>query len=284
MAHKGIADPAICEIDICACDGVITLPNDVGTILAVNVGGHPTLVRDEYFHFHINGPGDEECHPCSMTDELGMHCTIRDPSAPVYLVAELDSALDNNKQIRLFGWDVDNKRIWTPDANGIMRDGFLVPTIYGNPTRSSIAPPINRIDRIQKDVTAGFVKLIAVDQNTLQGHTLIGYYQPNETDPQYRRIRVARHAWARIKYKKANPELTSINDWIPIDNREALLQFLKAVKYDLLDRHDVAASAEAVGVQLMNEEATSKRPKNVLSGPSILYTSWPANTSESMFY
>ena len=284
LANKGIFDPQIAEIDICVCNGTVTLPADVGTILAVNVGGRPSLVRDQYFAFHINGPGDEECQPCEMTDELGMVCTIRDPSAPVYLVAELDSSADNNKSIRVFGWDVDGKRIWTPNANGEMQDGFLVPTIYGNPTRSSIAPPVNRIDRIQKDVTKGFVKLIAVDQNTLQGHTMIGYYQPNETNPQYRRIKVKAHSWVRIKYKKANPELTSLTDWIPVNSREALLQFLKAVKFDLLDRHDLASAAEAAGTKLINDEATSKRPKQVLTGVQVLYADWPHQAGESLFY
>lgn len=271
-------------MDICAYDGCITLPADVGTILAVNVGGHPTLIRDEFFHFHLNGPGDDECHPCAFTDELGMHVTLREPSKPIYLVCELDSAADNNKQIRVFGWDVDGKRIWTPDPNGTMQDGFLVPTIYGNPTRSNAAPAISRFDRIHKDVTSGFIKLIAVDEVTLQGHTMIGYYQPNETDPKYRRIRVKGHSWVRIKYKKANPNVTSMTDWVPVDNQEALGQFLKAVKYASLDRNDLAASAEAVGVKLISDEATSKRPKNVLSGPQVVYSEWPASVGEAMFY
>ena len=284
LANKSIIDPSVASMDICAYDGCITLPSDVGTILTVNVGGHPTLIRDEWFHSHLNGPGDDECHPCDFTDELGMHCTLKEPSAPVYLVCELDSAADNNKQVRVFGWDVDGKRIWTPDANGNMQDGFLVPTIYGNPTRTNAAPPIARFDRIHKDPTNGFIKLTAVDQNTLQGHTLIGYYQPNETDPKYRRIRVKGQSWVRVRYKKANPNVTSMNDWVPVDNYEALGQFLKAVKYSSLDRNDLSEAAEAVGEKLINDEAQAKRPKNVLSGPQIIYSDWPADRGERLFY
>lgn len=284
MANKGIFDPAIAEMDLCVCDGCISLPSDVGTVLAVNVGGHPTLVRDEFFHYHINGPGDQECQPWELSDERGMHCTLRDPSAPVYLVTELTSAADNNRIVRVYGWDVDGKRIWTPDSNGVMQDGFLVPTIFGISTRSPVAPAINRIDRIHKDVSADFIKLVAIDPNTLAGHTLLGYYQPSETDPQYRRIHVKGQSWVRIKYKKANPEITSINDWIGINNREALLQFLKAVKFDLLDRHDVAGAAETVGTQLLNDEVTAKRPKNILTGPQIVHSDWPADQGERMFF
>ena len=122
MANKGIFDPAIAEADFCVCDGCISLPPDVGTVLSVNVGGHPTLIRDEFFHYHVNGPGDQECTPWDLSDERGMHCTLRDPSAPVYLVTQLAAAADSNRIVRVYGWDVDGKRVCTPDNLGVMQD------------------------------------------------------------------------------------------------------------------------------------------------------------------
>lgn len=282
--NKGIFSQAEGEMDLCVCDGCVTLPPDVYTVLAVNNSGMPTVLRDEWFRYHINGPGDEECQPAEFTTVQGEYCTIKDPSAPVLLVAEVESAVDNNKQIRVFGWDVDGKRIYTPGPSGSMLDGFLVPTVFGAPVPNPSAPAINRIDRIQKDITTGFIKLVAIDPSTLSGHTTIGYYQPNETLPRYQRLKVKGQSWVRIKYKKRDDEIRSTADFINCDNREAFLYMLKAVKLDLLDKHDVAKSAENVAVQLMNEEATSKRPKTALSGPQILYPNWPMENAESMFY
>lgn len=282
--NKGIADQSIGEMDICVCNGCVTLPSDVYTVLAVNNGGLPTVIRSQWFAYHINGPGDQECTPAQYTTVEGEYCTIRDPSKAVYLVAVLDSAADNNKTIRVFGWDANGQRIYTPDSTGAMQDGFYVPTIYGSPTRNAAASAINRIDRIDKALTNGFIKLVAVDPVTLSGHTLIGWYRPEETTPRYQRLKVKNQSWVRVKYKKRDDEIRSLNDWINIDNREAFLQMLKAVKQDLLDRHDIASAAEAVAVKLMNEEATAKRPKNELSGPQVLYSDWPFSQGETMFY
>ena len=282
--NKGIADASIGEIDLCVCNGCVTLPSDVYTVLAVNNGGLPTVIRNQWFQYHINGPGVEECTPAQYTTVQGEYCTIKDPSTAVYIVAELDSAADNNSEVRVYGWDVDGKRIYTPDGSGNMQDGFYVPTIFGTPTRNPGAPAILRIDRIDKEVTKGFIKLVAVDPVTLAGHTLIGYYRPEETSPRYQRLHVKNQSWVRVKYKKKDDEIRSINDWINIDNREAFLQMLKAVKQDSLDHHDLADAAEQVAVKLMNEEATAKRPKTELSGPQILYTDWPFNQGERMFY
>jgi len=282
--NKGIADASIGEMDLCVCNGCVTLPMDVYTVLAVNNGGLPTVIRNQWFSYHINGPGDMECTPAQYTTVTGEYCTIKDPSEPVYLVAELDSALDNNKKVRVYGWDVDGKRIYTPNSLGNMQDGFYVPTIYGSPTWNSITPPVNRIDRIDKDVTNGFIRLVAVDPATLSGHTLIGLYRPEETSPRYQRLRIKNQSWVRIKYKKKDDEIRYLTDWINIDNREAFLQMLKAVKQDSLDHHDLAESAEAVAVKLMNEEATSKRPKQELSGPQVLYTDWPFQSGETLFF
>jgi len=282
--HKGISDLTVYNLDLCCCDGCVTLPAEVYTVLGINVNGKPSMVRDQWFRYHIGGSGDEECLPCqNYSNEDGEWSTYKDPSAPVYLVAVTETAQDNNKKLRVYGWDVDGKRIYTTDPGGTLQDGFYVPTIYGSPVRNNEPPPIARIERIQKDVTVGFIKLLAVNTSDLSAHTMIGYYQPGETEPRYRRIRVPGQSWARVAYKKKDEEIRALTDWIAIDNREAFLYMLKAVKQDGNDRHDLAAAAEAVAVKLMNEEAEAKRPKHELSGPQVIYADTPQGT-ERMFY
>ncbi len=260
----------IAVMDLCVCDGCMSLPADVGTILAVNNGGMPTLIRDQWFQYHINGVGTDCCQPCGYTDELGQASTFRDPSGPVNLVAVVENALDSNSFLRVFGWDEDGKRIYTTGANGVLEDGFLVPTLIGYSIPNPDAPAIARIDRVQKVATNGFIKLIAVDSTTGLSQTTIGYYQPWETNPSYRRIRVPDRSWIRIKYRKVDMEVRGASDWINIENREALLLLLKAIKFRLDNQIEQGRAFETEGMRLLSNQAESLRPPG-LQPPQILF-------------
>jgi hypothetical protein len=261
------------EMDLCVCDGCVTLPADVGTVLAVNNGGYPTLIRDQWFQFHINGPGSTCTIPWSYTDEVGPVVTYKDPSIAVNLVAVVEDATDAGIELRVFGWDEDGKRIYTEGAGGILEDGFLVPTSYGFSTVNSEAPPIARIDRIKKELTNGFIRLAAIDPDDNSVHTQIGYYMPWETTPSYRRIRVPDRSWLRIKYKRKDLEVRGEGDWINIDNREALLLLVKAVKFRLDNQLGQARDYELEGMRLLSNEAEALRP-NAISPPQMIFSDY----------
>lgn len=281
----GKFDVALGLMDLCVCDGCVTLPADVGTVLGVDNGGQPTLMRDQWFQFHANGPGIQQCVPWNYTDEMGPVVTFRDPAHPVMLVAEVESALDSNCSLRVFGWDKDGKRIYTPaTSTGILEDGFLVPTVFGFSIPNPDAPAIARIDRIQKAATNGFVKLIAVDQYTGDTRTTIGYYQPWETVPSYRRIRVGDRSWLRIKYRRKDLEVRGTGDWINIDNRQALLLLLKSVKFSLDNQLEQAQNFQIAGMKILSDEAESLRPP-AISGAQIIFSEGiPAGECDRMFY
>lgn len=271
-------------MDLCVCDGCVTLPADVATVLAIDNSGQPTILRDQWFQFHANGPGIQCNVPWNYTDEVGPVVTFRDPSSPVKLIAEVENSKDSNCTLRVFGWDVNGKRIYTTGPGGILEDGILVPTVYGFSEPNPDAPAILRIDRVQKAATNGFVKLIAVDQTTLASHTLIGYYQPWETAPSYRRIRVPDRSWLRIKYRRKDLEVRSASDWINIENRLALLLLLKAVMFSLNNQTDQAQKFEAEGMRLLSNEQEALRPPS-LDGPQIVFMDTPpAGDVDRMYY
>lgn len=285
ITQKGIFDASLGQLDICACDGCITLPNDVGTVLAANTGGMTTLIRDQWFSYHLNGPGDEGCCvPCQMMNEEGEVCTFKDPPSSAYLVAVTETALDNGVVLRVFGWDSNNKRIFTANpTTGVIEDGFIIPTIYGFPVISTNQPTIAKIDRIQKAVSKGYIKLVAIDSSTNLPQTTVGYYQPYETDPRYRRIRVGGNQWVRIRYKKKNMVIRSQSDWINVDNRQALLLALKAIRYRDQNQFALADQAEQQCAKALSEEAQSKAPPQALNTPQIMFNVWP-ECNEGIFY
>lgn len=283
IANQGIVDPLIGEMDIGVCDGCVALPPEVEVPLAVNIDGHPTLVRDEWFQYHINGAGSNKWCDWNYTDYLGRTSVFKNPSSPVRLVVEVESIKDSQAEIRVFGWDNDGKRIYSDDGSGTLTDGILVPAIYGFSVPHPTAPLIARIDRVQKSPTNGFVKLIAVEQDGTP-HTTIGYYRPDETNPDYARIRVPGRTWIRVKYKKKNFEIRSQNDWINIRNREVVILAAKAVHLRRKGAFDAARAAESEAVRILSNEADSLRPKGI-SPPQIIFDDFPkSDCDDRLFY
>ncbi len=284
IANQGILDPSIGEMSLCVCDGCVTLPNDVETVLAVNQASFPTLLRDEWFQYHANGPGTSGFQPWNYTDVLGANfCTYKDPSREVALIASVESAKDSNCLLRVFGWDKDGKRIYTTGSSGNLEDGFLVPTVFGFSEPNPAATLISRIDRVQKALTNGFVKLLAVNADGTP-HTQIGYYLPNETSPRYVRVRVGCQNWLKIKYKKRNFEVRSVNDWINVDNREALILAVKAVKERRKSNIELAKSLESESSRILAAEAQAKRPPGI-TPPQIIYSEGlPVGEIDRLFY
>lgn len=281
ISNQGILDPSLGEMDLCVCDGCVTLPSDVETVLAVNSSGAPTLLRDQWYQYHLNGTGSEGYTPFFYTDIIGQVATFRDPSHPVALVAEVESAVDSNKKLRVFGWDVNGKRIYTVGSNGTLEDGFLVPTVFGFSQPNLAAPLVARIDMIQKDLTNGFVRLLAVNEDG-SPHTLIGLYRPNETVPRYQRMHTQAKNWLRIKYKKRDFEVRTTRDWINIDNREVILLAVKAVNARRKDQVEKAIALESEAIRILNNEASSRRPPG-LSSPQIIYNEFPVE-QDRLFY
>jgi len=234
--------------DICAnYDQCVTLPREVETVIAVNIGGRPTFAHDQLFNFHLNGPGDCKT-PCSWTwqDQAAFHCTYRDLKDPALLVAYLQRPSDAGKRLIVFGYD-DKGYPLQREENGTWVEGYLVPTVYGYALPDSEAPLVSRITAVQKDVTDGVVRLSTTDDSGVTG-TLLGVYEPDERLPRYRRIKLSRPTtWARIAYLKKNPEITSRRDHVPMLSRIALLLAVRALKYynelDLGSAHTYEADA-----------------------------------------
>jgi hypothetical protein len=269
--NQGIFDATLGILETQVFNGTITLPPEVGTLLAVNHNGLPTLIRDQWFQFHANGPGATLFQPWTYTDELGPVVTYQDPQFPFSVSAVVENPSDSNCNLRILGWDPNNKRIYTPDANGNMQDGFLVPTSYGFTTSNPNCPAVGRIDRVIKDVTQGYIQLFANNIYNQNVALQIGYYQPWETVPAYRRIRVPNGTFLSIKYKRKDLVVRGCNDWINMDNREALILLVKAVKFRLDNQIDQAKAYEMEGVRLLSNEADQLRPKG-LDAPQVIFS------------
>jgi hypothetical protein len=100
---------------------------------------------------------------------------------------------------------------------------------------------VKSVAHIEKPITDGYVSLYAWDYGRSNDMTLIGQYHPTEINPQYRRIRIGKPcAWARIIYKVTNPSITSVYDFIPLEQERAIIAAVHAVDLEDKDFADQA--------------------------------------------
>lgn len=269
LNNKGLLDANLAQADFIVYDGLVTLPADVESVLAVMTNGKGTFMRSEWYQYSLSDVTDTtyetKMREIGFTVELGQVSTYRDPDEPFYVVAVLSTASDNNKLLKVYGWDANGDRIFSTGPNGETIDGFYVPTVFGSPARAAGIPALSRIDRVEKSETVGYVSLVAIKPSDNSVICEIGNYQPTETEPRYRRISVEENAWVRVKYRRKDFEVKSDADWVNLDNREALLQSCKAVKFAFDGQYALSQSADAEATRLMRDMAAARNPGLVAS-------------------
>ncbi len=247
----------------------VTLPREVQTVIGVNIAGQPVAGFDQLFEFHLNGPGS--CRTVcewKWLDQQRNHSTYRDLIFPAKLVAYLQLPDDNGKQLVVFGFD-SKGQVLRRFENGQWINGYRVPTIYGYGIPDAEAPLIARITGVFKDRTAGSVRLSTVDDSGTTG-TLLAVYEPDETLPQYRRIKLNRSCnWVRIAYLKTNPTFFSRFDHVELNSRMAFLLAMTARKMFKDLRADEAHSYEADAARLEIEAQMKLEPPTYMP-PQIL--------------
>jgi len=268
-------DPYLGEMDICSDEcGLVTLPAEVGAILAVNVGGFPAQFRNGWYQYHINGPGslNNSIGSSSVAGSLGIGPSLgwswQPNVSPVmqqlkqwsYVAAFVEDPIDGNGTLSLqvFGDTMDagynEKAVITIPVSGPSSPGVLVPLLVGYAATDPNATQFRQITRVIKPMTRGYVKLIGFPGvQQAQGVTL-GYYGPNETAPLYRQIKVGSPCnWVRLKYRRSEIRFVNDTDIIPLPSKHALINLIKAVR--LSDTNNLQASDQYVAnaVQLLLE-------------------------------
>ena len=263
-------NPYLGDMDICSdhC-GRVTLPSEVGTILACNVGGFPANFRNGWFQYHINGPGSSRAGfangvvgpVCNYTwDDKGVHACLQDIDEWSYLAAFVEDPIDGNGslQLQVMGDTMDplynEKAVITVPPSGPSQPGIFIPLLTGWAATDPLATQLRRVTRVIKPVTRGYVKLIAFAGVNQGAGKTIGYYAPNETAPAYRRIHVnAKCEWVRIKYRRSEIRFIYDTDIIPLPCMQALIMLLKAVKKYDKDNKEGGDAYMTSAVQLLLE-------------------------------
>jgi hypothetical protein len=266
-------------IDVCAdCDGLVTLPWFVGTVLAVNAGGQPTWFRNSWYEFHINGLGSANrgCgNQCgwgwlNTSDDMLWSPVLQDLKQWSCVAAICEDSIDGsqNPPLNLIvqGETMDShgnqKMAITIPATGPSMAGVFVPLLNNYAATDPAATMFKRITQISKPVTRGYVKLIGFPPTQNGNGVTLGYYGPNETQPRYRRIRVANKCpWVRVRYRRAEVPLVDDYEILPIASTQAMLDLIRVVKLRETNNGDEADKMLARVVNLLGKiEAITEGP------------------------
>lgn len=277
LNSKGLIDAMHGEIAVCVCGNFVTLPREVDTVLATQIDGNPSLIRNEWFTYHLNGPGNTGWTPYRMTDVLGRNfCTFRDPDRPVYLAARARAAADQNARLRVYGYAENGERIYGLDADGNQSDGFIVPVIFSTTQLSwnSAVPAIARIEHISKDVTTDTIDLVAIDPDTHEVISKVGEYRPDETTPAYTRIRVPQEEVVRVKFRRRDFDVRGDDSWINCDNRQAFILACRAISARMDGKLRDAREYEAEATRLLNEDRAAQKHGGI-APPQVVFSDKP---------
>lgn len=148
--------------------------------------------------------------------------------------------------------------------------GRIVPSNTGTGVQSMIQVldnfSVQRITRIAKSASNGFIKLYAWDSGRETALTLIGNFYPDEVSPIYRRIKIGVCcAWVRMRYRRRIFKITSLADFIPVKSKQAILMMMQALKLYRSEFSDAAQKLESKAVDFMNEEQSASDGPDVVT-------------------
>jgi hypothetical protein len=254
----------------CAFDGYITLPREVETVLAANINGFPAWPRDKWFIHHLNGPG---CYSKinafhEFYDEVGQVSTFRDMPWPGYLIGVPESVADEGKLMLVYGYDVNDKELYHTDGDGNVVKGIRVPITLAAIPVFPDPVVVKSITRVVKGDTVGGVRLWAQDYNGIEPVTLLGYYYPDEREPQYKRMRFPKESEVYITFRRKTLDVKTQADWIPFESKVALLMMLNSLRRMYQGNLQEAQLFEEKAVTLLREEELAKKVRGS-TGPQI---------------
>lgn len=259
----------------CVYDGCVVWPRQVGSVLAMNVCGHPTMPANRWYDFM---QWDGLCSDWATAfnrrwrGNLGRGVSINDRTMPVFnpipcgqdrlIRIYIDNPEDVGKTIRIYGIDGNGQALTSERDDGTVQDGVVLTLAlpYVEP-----AFFFRRIDRVVKDQTLSRIRVYQLDTNSV--HYDMAIYEASETSPDYFRTRVhVRNSTGTCPtmitalVKLAFIPVHFNDDLVLIENVDALRDMVMSIK--LKENGDIVGSraAEQSAFRELNYELRNRMP------------------------
>lgn len=235
----------------------VSLPRYVDTVLALNINRRRANPLNSWFEFNRMGQsslGQQDWQPFdSWTDIKETAVLLRDLQYTVKLGVDVDLDEDLGVEVRISGY-YQGKRVQTQGVNGETLDYAVIPASADGAT---LAPfNFDRIERVWKTETKGYVKLISYDING-KNPIVVGYYWPDETEPNYHRIRVpSTCSTVRIMYRRRELKFSTLTDPLHLKIGSAVVEQVRAKYLRIAPKPDLqgAAVAEKLALTWLEDE------------------------------
>jgi hypothetical protein len=189
---------------------------------------------------------------------MGEYPTMNSLNGAQRIVAIPEDSDDDDTEIRVWGFDENGHRV--ADEG---KTYFLVPCVNGSETPSATANPVIEITGIQiisgATDRAGIINLWSLD-STGELDRKLGSWSPDEIRPMYRRIMVPTSTRSiRVKYRRRELKVSSMEDIINAPSRPAIMLAMKALKA-LEDNPKAAGEFLSQAKFLLKNAQTSANP------------------------
>lgn len=247
---------------ITVTEAVITWPRQITTIEAVAFCDCPGMIRNEWYEFLGHGPGQLDSESClwyTLVDR-GTAATFRDVTPGQtnrQLRVYADVAEESDAYITIQGIDDNGNWIRTQvDDEWIDGERVLIST---TPTLST--KYYKAVTAASKPVTNGPVRVYEYNDTTAENVQLIGYYEPDETNPIYRRSLLpgalhmpecheCEERQVTVMVKLRYIPVRNDEDWLMIGNLDAIKLAVQGI---LKERNNLIGEASSYWRQAIHE-------------------------------
>lgn len=274
LMSKGKWVGTVVRYRFCTSDSCLTMPRQIETIEAWALCDQPMTVRDRWYEFVQNGPGQRrsDLGNASQLIDRGTACSYLDISGPLSKINVVPSVTeDPAARILLQGYDQFANWIRTEDpaASGLWIDGEYV-TLYGSGTQSHSY--FSTLTGVIKPITQGPISLFEWPASLGGNLQQLAYYESDETLPIYRRYLVPALAdtgscstsqdscdnrTITVLAKLRHMPVAVDNDFLILGNLAALKLMSQAVIKEQRNLFQEAAYYEAKAVGELQNELSS---------------------------
>lgn len=229
LARKANWDSLLTYLLVPIAGDTISLPPEADSYLRISVDAKPVRFFSRLYEFTLNGPGEDEVYSEATAEERGDSPTfvVPDPATPFYLNKNAGP-----RTITVCGWQGDQIEVLNYDVPVSPATGILW----------------TRITSVQVSKGTASVNLYANGVG-------ISVYNPNDTTPIYRRIKLRKGgATARVLIRKKTAQITALTDIIPLRSRQAVTLMMKSMKAGMAGDADGANAFETLALRYLEDE------------------------------
>lgn len=265
---------------VCVSRNCVAWPRWVGTILAINWGGHNRPIQNGWYDFIPVSSND-----CLCYGRWKSNLTIVDDGlTPVfnnvpcgssnYIRAYTRLQADVGQTVHLFGIDENGQTVMSKDASDQWYEGEIL-TLATPYVQSAIK--YREVTRVIKSETTGPIDLYQYDSST---DLLLdmAHYEPSETNPMYRHSTVRGGFYGSITgncctsstgttarkveilAKVQHIPAIQDTDTIQIDNIPALKLMIQAVRLEEAGDDDGSMKKQTLAIKELNRQLRNKLP------------------------